>query len=142
MSAEHLCPICEAGQLSTHTEQNTVEYKGETTALTSHYSLCDGCGAQQSDALQLRTNKRLMAEFKKQVDGLLTGKEVRAIRQQLSLTQADAASLFGGGPVAFSKYEADDVAQSDAMDKLLRVASAVPAAFAYLTEQLPVTKSM
>jgi HTH-type transcriptional regulator/antitoxin MqsA len=43
--------------------------------------------------------------------------------------------LFGGDPVAFSKYEADDVTQSDAMDKLLRVVSFVPAVFAYLTEQ-------
>jgi HTH-type transcriptional regulator/antitoxin MqsA len=66
---------------------------------------------------------------------VLTGKEVRALRQKLGLIQADAASLFGGGPVAFSKYEADDVTQSDAMDKLLRVVSFVPAVFAYLTEQ-------
>lgn len=54
---------------------------------------------------------------------------------KLGLIQVDTTSLFGGGPVAFSKYEADDVTQSDAMDKLLRVVSFVPAAFAYLTEQ-------
>lgn len=36
--------------------------------------------------------------------------------------------MFGGGPVAFSKYESDDVMQSDAMDKLLRLAAEVPAA--------------
>ena len=32
-----------------------------------------------------------------------------------------AARLLGGGPVAFSKYENDDVAQSESMDNLLRL---------------------
>lgn len=36
--------------------------------------------------------------------------------------------------MAFSKYEHDDVAQSDAMDKLLRVANAVPEALAHLEQ--------
>ena len=37
--------------------------------------------------------------------------------------------------MAFSKYESDDVAQSEAMDKLLRLAETVPAAFEHLAEQ-------
>jgi HTH-type transcriptional regulator/antitoxin MqsA len=62
----------------------------------------------------------------------LTGEEVRALRVQLDLTQAEAARVFGGGQVAFSKYENDDVVQSEAMDKLLRVAAEVPGALRYL----------
>lgn len=66
------------------------------------------------------------------MDGLLTGAQIRTLRESLGLTQAQAARIFGGGPVAFSKYEHDDVTQSDAMDKLLRVANAVPEALAHL----------
>jgi HTH-type transcriptional regulator/antitoxin MqsA len=61
-----------------------------------------------------------MVAFKKEVDGLLTGAQVRALRERLGINQSEAAKIFGGGLVAFSKYESDDVSQSEAMDKLLR----------------------
>ncbi|MEI6858507.1 MAG: type II toxin-antitoxin system MqsA family antitoxin [Shewanella sp.] len=128
-----ICPICEEGNLEAKIGINEVEYKNHTKNLPMHFSECECCGSEQASPVELRTNKRLMTEFKKQVDGLLTGKELKEIRLELSLTQADAARIFGGGPVAFSKYEADDVAQSEAMDKLLRTAHALPEAYAYLT---------
>ena len=51
----------------------------------------------QADAAQTRVNKRLMIAFKKRVDGLLTGAEVRALREKLSLSQTEATQVFGGG---------------------------------------------
>lgn len=51
----------------------------------------------------------------------------------LKLSQDDAAEIFGGGPKAFSKYENDDVAQSEAMDKMIRLAAQLPTAFEHLT---------
>ena len=76
-----------------------------------------------------------MLAFKKEVDGLLTGQEIKALRKRYNLTQAQAASIFGGGPVAFSKYESDDVMQSEPMDNLLRVASQIPDAVAWLAQR-------
>lgn len=133
--SNNLCAICGEGHLHPHVGKNHVEYKGQLAELDLHYSLCDACGSEQSDAGQLRTNKRAMAAFKKRVDGLLTGAEVRALREKLGLNQAEAAQVFGGGPVAFSKYESDDVAQSEAMDKLLRLAVELPAAFEMLVRR-------
>jgi HTH-type transcriptional regulator/antitoxin MqsA len=127
-----ICPICEEGSLEAKIGSNEVEYKGQKTVLPLHFSECESCGSEQASPIELRINKRSMIEFKKKVDGLLTGKEVKEIRLSLGLTQADAANIFGGGPVAFAKYEADDVTQSGAMDKLLRLANAVPEASAYL----------
>ena len=129
------CGICGEGNLTNRIDKNTVEYKGNSAELDMHYSVCDACGSEQSDAAQLRLNKRAMVAFKKRVDGLLTGKEVRELRRYLGLKQNEAAKVFGGGPVAFSKYEADDVAQSEAMDKLLRLAGAEPSAVVYLKQQ-------
>src|SRR5690606_35452591 len=57
---------------------------------------------------------------------------IRALREHLGINQAEATSIFGGGPVACSKYEADDITQSEGMDKLLRVAQFVPQAYAHL----------
>ncbi len=131
-----LCPICGEGHLQPRIGRNPVEYKRQTSEVEFHSSVCDACGSEQLDAAQLRANKRAMVAFKKQVDGLLSGAEVRALREKLGLSQADAAKVFGGGPVAFSKYENDDVAQSEAMDKLLRLAAEIPAAFEVLAQRM------
>ncbi len=60
---------------------------------------------------------------------------IKALRKRYHLTQAQAASIFGGGPVAFSKYESDDVMQSEPMDNLLRVASQIPYAVVWLAQR-------
>jgi len=127
--SNNLCPICGEGNLHFNVGKNPVEYKGQTTELDLHFSLCAACGSEQADVAQTRVNKRLMIAFKKRVDGLLTGAEVRTLREKLRLSQTEAAQVFGGGPVAFSKYESDDVAQSEAMDKLLRLAAELSPAF-------------
>lgn len=126
------CLICGEGQLEPRVGKNRVEYEGVARELDLHFSVCSACGSEQSDAVQMRENKRAMTRFRKEVDGLLTGREVRALRETLGINQSEATLIFGGGPVAFSKYEADDITQSEGMDKLLRVAQAVPQAYAHL----------
>jgi len=130
--ALNICPICGEGSIRAQVGKNVVEYKGHTAELDLHYSVCDACGSEQSAASQLRSNKRAMMAFKKRVDGLLSGTEIRELRERLGISQAEAAKIFGGGPVAFSKYETDDVAQSEAMDKLLRLVAGLPDALDYL----------
>lgn len=120
---EKMCQICGDGKLHVESEKNTVEYNGSTTELDTFFSVCDACGSEQSDGQQLRDSKRKMIAFKKYVDGLLSGSEVRSIRKRLNITQSEAAEVFGGGPTAFSKYETDDIIQAEAMDNLLRMAS-------------------
>lgn len=132
MSHNNSCPLCEKGRLQTHQEKTAVEYHGHSAELNSLYSVCDACGSEMATPAQTRANKRSMIAFKKRVDGLLTGADVRALRDRLGINQSQAASIFGGGPVAFSKYENDDIMQSEAMDKLLRLADEIPAAFDYL----------
>lgn len=128
------CPFCEEGELEERVEKNPVEYNGVARELDLYYSFCKACGSDLGDGSQITRNKRLMTAFKKEVDGLLTGAEVRKIREALGISQVEATKIFGGGPVAFSKYEADDITQSEGMDKLLRVAHAVPQAYFYLQE--------
>lgn len=137
-----VCRICGNGHLNCHVKKTIAEYKGVEGELDLTYSVCDYCSSEQAAGTQLRTNKRAMIEFKKSVDGLLTGKEVRAIRERLRLSQADAAKVFGGGPVAFSKYESGDVNQSEGMDKLIRLAAELPIAFEYLARQAGIEKTI
>lgn len=140
MKDKEICPICDEGHLEQFLDKNSVEYKGHTTELNSYYSVCDTCGCEQTNATQMRNNKRTMLAFKKEVDGLLTGEEIRKIRSFLGITQNEAAIIFGGGTVAFSKYENNDIAQSVSMDKLLRVANEVPEAFHVLAKKVGIDR--
>ena len=135
MSAQELCPICGEGHVTASVQMVEYEYKGHKAELPSHYKQCDTCTSDFAGMAESKQNKRIVMAFRKQVDGLLTGDEITALRKQYQLTQAQAAKLFGGGPVAFSKYENDDVAQSEAMDTLLRLIRRSPAAFWALVEE-------
>lgn len=135
MNEKTLCPICGEGHVIDHVDEMEAEYKGHTGLVASHYQLCNACGSDFAGAAQMRANKRAMQAFRKQVDGLLSGAEILALRIRYGLNQKQAARLFGGGPVAFSKYESDDVAHSEAMDKLLRLVLRSETVFWELVEQ-------
>lgn len=141
MSKSDICPICGEGSLTPQVEMVNAEYRGVSKEIASYYSVCDCCGSEQAGPSELRVNKRTMVAFKKKVDGLLTGAQVRTLRERLGINQSEAARIFGGGPVAFSKYESDDVSQSEAMDKLLRLADELPEAFAILASGADVSLS-
>lgn len=142
MNDKTLCPICGEGHVTHHVDQIEAEYKGHKSLIASHYQLCDACGSDFAGAAEMRANKRAMLAFRKQVDGLLAGAEILALRKRYGLTQPQAARLFGGGPVAFSKYENDDVAHSEAMDKLLRLVLRSEVAFWELVEQEGMTAEL
>ena len=75
MKSISTCPICEEGILEARIGTNEVEYKGQGKTIPMHYSECACCGSDQASSADSRKNKRLMIEFKKEVDGLLTGEE-------------------------------------------------------------------
>lgn len=121
MNAQEVCSLCDEGHVTTHSEMVESEYKAQKAMLPLVFKRCDACGSDFAGAAETKLNKRALMAWRKQIDGLLTGEEIIALRRLYKLTQGQAAQLFGGGPVAFSKYENDDVAQSEAMDTLLRL---------------------
>ena len=56
----------------------------------------------------------------------LSPAEVRAIRKRLGLTQKEAGALLGGGPSAFTKYEAGSHKPAASMVNLLRLLNSWP----------------
>lgn len=137
MKHDSLCPICGEGNLIEKTVQNERSINGVKKIIPLQSSDCDFCGTELATPSQSRANKRVMIAFDKEANGLLTGAQVKKIRENLGLTRADAARIFGGGPVAFNKYENNDICQSVSMDKLLRLASNIPEAFDYLQSGCP-----
>jgi len=135
MTTNRSCPICGKGLLQRHKEVAFFTYKNESKSVNDHFSVCDSCGVEQADTGEMKLNKRSVIKAKKEVEGLLTGEEVLQMRKTLGVNQEDASKIFGGGPVAFSKYEKDDVMQSVAMDNIFRLAMDVPGAFEYLCKR-------
>ena len=62
----------------------------------------------------------------------ITADEVRDIRKGLGLSQTEAGELLGGGPRAFTKYEAGTVKPAAAVVRLLRLLEAHPEMIASL----------
>lgn len=117
-----VCGICGEGRLTPVVEQQTVSHKEVSGHAALHYSVCDVCQSEVADAKDLLANKREIIKFKKGVEGIPLGSEIEQLRDQLGITQFVASELFGGGPVAFSKYENDDLMPSAAMGNLLVLA--------------------
>ena len=126
MAADIACVVCGKGRLHLQESERTTEIGGVEHKVPFRTHWCDACGSTQGLSEDLRFNARAMRQVRKKHSGLLTGEEVRACRKSLGLNQAEAAQLFGGGPVAFSKYENDEVTQSDAMDRLIWLVAKCP----------------
>ena len=142
MSQKKICPVCGAGHLTRQSVVEKITYNGSTEAYDHVFSICDVCLVDQVDAEEMRLNKRAVIRLKKVIDGLLTGEEVRSLRNRWCITQDEASLVFGGGPKAFSKYETDDVIQSESMDKLIRTAAKFPQVFSELCSSAGITPSL
>lgn len=116
-----VCDACGEGRLHPRINLVPAEHASRTGEIEMRSSVCDVCGSELATPADALANKRARIAFEKHAEGMLTGDEVRAMRMRFGLTQEQSATLFGGGKIAFSRYERDDVAQSSAMDSLLRL---------------------
>ncbi len=122
----HICDACCEGQLHPKTSMKTTEYRGIQSEYILYYSVCDVCKAELADGSDMLKNKREFIRLKKKIDDIPMGSEVLALRKKHNLTQSLAAKIFGGGPVAFSKYENDDLIPDESMVSLLKLAISCP----------------
>ena len=116
-----ICPICESSRFDERHKAESFKYKSRIFELDAiEYSKCVKCVFELVTPRQLKKNESRIKDQYRRIDGLLTGEEIRKIREKYKLTQEAAAIIFGGGANAFSKYERGEVIQSTSMDRLLR----------------------
>lgn len=121
------CPICGAGSLKKEVKTESFEYKGETKAIPHYITyVCDECGEAIVDNESLKASGKILKDFQREVDGLLTGPQIKVIRTKLGLTQAQLAYIIGGGLKSVARYESGQICQSKGMDNLLRILDAYP----------------
>ena len=121
------CPICGAGKLKKKIGMETFEYKGKTLVVPNYVTyVCPACGEAIVDSATLKESGKKLKDFQREVDGLLTGEQIKAIRLKLGLTQEQLADIVGGGLKSLARYESGQVCQSKGMDNLLRILDAYP----------------
>jgi HTH-type transcriptional regulator / antitoxin MqsA len=129
------CPVCGnrtvRGSGSIRTTVN-----GETVSVPSiEHRKCSWCDEVLMDLdSAFKLNQNAAAIYRKK-HGLLAADEIRAIREQLGLTQAQLASLLRLGANTISRWESSRNVQSAAMDTVLRLIRDVPGSLEYLKER-------
>ena len=122
MSENFECVSCGyRGMVRQENRTETITVAGESVTLTGLSGwFCPSCRDGWFDeADQVR--------YARAGDGLVVrarerqSKELRRIRKKLGLTQKEAATIFGGGVNAFSRYEKGEVEPSTSTKKLLHL---------------------
>lgn len=137
------CPICEKGRLKKEVVSESFEYKGKTIVIPNYIKYrCDACGEAIVDNNTMQKSGKVLKEFKREVDGLLTAEQIKAIRLKLGLTQEDLAEIVGGGAKSLARYESGKVCQSRGMDNLLRILDAYPHTLNVIQKKVSSSKTM
>jgi HTH-type transcriptional regulator/antitoxin MqsA len=75
------CPICGAGKLKKKVGTESFEYKGETKTIPNYVTYaCNECGEAIVDSATLKESGKMLKDFQREVDGLLAGQSIKAIR--------------------------------------------------------------
>lgn len=121
-----ICPVCGQGHIIKDTFLEEFEYKHAVLSVEQSEEYCDACGTLMQTQEMIRKNMRNKVRAQNIFDGLMIGAEIQEFREKYKITQKTAAQLFGGGPTAFAKYEADEIAHNVSMDRLLRLCMKIP----------------
>ena len=125
-----LCPVCEKGEIIFKKGPSSYCYKGHDFTLEDiEYCECPACQYEIILPEQSKRNEARIRDEHRKIDGLLTRAEISELREQLKITQNQAAQIFGERVNAFSKYESGEATQNPAMDKLMKLALNVPQCF-------------
>lgn len=119
---EDICPICGEGKVSEQVITGEFEYKGKKRSMPDyHIFVCEHCKEQIVAPKTLRATEKVLTDFRRKIDGLLTSGEIKMIRKKLGKTQTEMAALLGVGKKNFARYENGQVTQSKSMDLLIRI---------------------
>ena len=124
-----ICPVCGAGELERKTVEEQFSYKGEALTVPDYVVFeCASCGEAVIDPASSKRASKLLKDFSRIVDGLLTTADIKRIRKKLGFTQEQMAEVCGGGLKGFARYESGQIVQSKGMDNLLRILDELPSA--------------
>lgn len=118
-----ICHVCD-GEVISVREVREYTIGRRSAVVEDEFMRCEACAEEyyapgQMDAVQRRASAAIREQ-----EGLLLPEEIRAIREDLGLSQADFERLLGVGPKTVVRWEKGTVFQNKATDALLRLVGA------------------
>jgi len=122
------CPNCEQVELIEKTMDVPYTYKGHSTAIKhvtgKHCPRCDEFILSNAEAKRVSD---AMVAYNKEINaGSVDPAFICGVRKKLNLDQKEAATLFGGGINAFSRYESGKAVPPVALVKLFKILDTHP----------------
>ncbi len=116
------CPVC-GEHIVRESRDILLSYNDKETTIEQPGQYCISCGESFLNPSDLAVTRKQRIDFQREVDHLLKSDEIREIRKKMNLSQRKAGNIFGGEPMAFSKYERGIVKQTRSMDVLMMLIS-------------------
>ncbi len=115
-----LCPICmEYHSVATVEVEDEEAFKGEEVVFQAIYVYCSNIDEYLETEDMIRRNSRAMKDAYREKVGLLTSREIMAIREKYGVSQKDLAAILDWGRATITRYETHQV-QDRAHDDVLR----------------------
>ena len=118
------CPICnKKHNVEKRLRQTQALFKGEIIHYEEQYFLCSETEEEENEFVPAKImdeNLLGVRDAYRTKHGLLTSKEIAAIRGVYSLTQSEFAALLGWGEITVTRYESKTI-QDETYDNLMRM---------------------
>lgn len=126
------CPTC-GGTAKTVKDSFRTKYNGQVVIVPNvEMFRCSDCGENFFSPEQSRKLSIGVKNTVRQMRGLLSPEEIRAIREKLHLTQEELEAILDQGPKVVSTWENGRVIQNTNADTILRMLDREPEILALL----------
>lgn len=117
-----ICPLCEKGKLVLINKELSFSYKQRLKRFPHEkVYICDLCKFEVLSELDNHRIEKILTDFRRNIDGLLSCDSLKKIREGLVLTKGQMATLLSVNEKTIGRYESGKVTQSEHMDKLYRI---------------------
>lgn len=112
------CP-CGKGEMHLSTREKKARFNGEDLNVESEAYVCAHCGIEAGTAAQASVCQRAVSEAYRRKVGLLTGDDIRRLRQEKGLSPKQLADLMNVDEDSIRKWE-EGLVQDHVADRALR----------------------
>ncbi len=123
--SDNQCQICFEGKTKQEVKQETHNFKGYEITVNQPGLWCDTCNEAILSGSDLKSTREELEIFYAEVK-LSIAKDIKKNRENLHMTQVEAARICGGGVNAFSRYEKGEILPSKSTINLLAILSKYP----------------
>lgn len=123
---EGQCPKCGSADRVVESGEFEVQHNGHARRIQDERTVCHSCNAVSYVGSQISSHEYAVAAALRDIDGLLSAEELRAIRCKYGLRQADLEKMLATGPKTWTRWERGKVPQSKTTDKLIRLLARDP----------------